>query len=363
MNKYAYKGNIITASSREEAVRVFAENNKILMRKEGQCVFIENSVLSKVAKVLNKELDMNFEFDSYHAMINFSEDKDIVFRTTKSKASSGGLDVKVEPVWFSYNESELVKSLADTIKELIQNNKNKIFRKESSKNKLDKDDYMHGYCQIWALDNYKKGDRFFVITDYDYDIDETVLVHCGLYRNGKRIDASGVHNSLEDALVEFDYGSDVEETIENRDEFLKTLKSFKLPTTVSSRLGAPKKIVADTYGVQAPTRLAYYIINDLNLDLTDDNLIRIKLPNYNDAGSLIDYDFSHLGQIYKKDNDWFFTDDGRTIQVFVESDGDVVNQDKFKEALASNIQFYKDIFQRSAKKKLSWYDERLKDLK
>lgn len=132
--------------------------------------------------------------------------------------------------------------------------------------------------------------------------------------------------------------------------------------TAESKEEAIKKIVADTYEGKAPKRLAYYIIDDLNLDLTDDNQIRIKLPNYNDAGSLIDYDFSHLGQIYKKDNDWFFTDEGRTIQIFVESDGDIVNQDKFKEALASNIKFYKDIFQRSAKKKLSWYEERLKDL-
>lgn len=132
--------------------------------------------------------------------------------------------------------------------------------------------------------------------------------------------------------------------------------------TAGSKQEAINKIVADTYEGKAPKRLAYYIIDDLNLDLTDDNQIRIKLPNYNDAGSLIDYDFSHLGQIYKKDNDWFFTDDGRTIQIFVESDGDIVNQDKFKEALASNIKFYKDIFQRSAKKKLSWYEERLKDL-
>lgn len=234
MNKYVYKGQVITASSRKEAIKVFAKLNKILMRKEGQDVIIEDSILNKVAKILNKELDMNFEYDSYYALIHFSEDKDIVFRTIKSKASSGGLDVKIEPVWFSYSEAELVKALVSTIKKLIQKNKNKIFRKASSKNKLDKDDYMHGYCQIWALENYKEGDKFFIITDYDYDIDKEVLVHCGLYRNGKRIDVSGIYKSLEDALSEFDYGPDVSESIEDKKSFLKTLKNFKLPTKVTA---------------------------------------------------------------------------------------------------------------------------------
>lgn len=32
------------------------------------------------------------------------------------------------------------------------------------------DEYLHGSCHQWVLDNFRPGDKIFVMTDYDYDI-------------------------------------------------------------------------------------------------------------------------------------------------------------------------------------------------
>ena len=53
------------------------------------------------------------------------------------------------------------------------------------------DEYLHGSCHQWVLDNFRPGDKIFVMTDYDYDIDDYALVHCGLIRNGKYLDVRG----------------------------------------------------------------------------------------------------------------------------------------------------------------------------
>ena len=33
------------------------------------------------------------------------------------------------------------------------------------------DEYLHGSCHLWVLDNYRPGDKIFVMTDFDYDMD------------------------------------------------------------------------------------------------------------------------------------------------------------------------------------------------
>ena len=34
------------------------------------------------------------------------------------------------------------------------------------------DEYLHGSCHQWVLDNFRLGDKIFVMTDYDYDIND-----------------------------------------------------------------------------------------------------------------------------------------------------------------------------------------------
>lgn len=92
----------------------------------------------------------------------------------------------------------------------------------------DKEDYLHGFCQEWALLNYKDGDEFFVITDYDYDIDSNVMTHCGLYRNRKYIDVSGTYTDIDDVLYEFDYSDEMTVDILNLTEFIDYLRDMNI---------------------------------------------------------------------------------------------------------------------------------------
>lgn len=90
------------------------------------------------------------------------------------------------------------------------------------------DDYMHGFCHEWVLLNYKTGDEIFVITDYDYDIEDYAMTHCGLYRNKKYIDANGKHNDLEEVMVEFDYGDEMTVDYLTVEEFIDYLKDMRI---------------------------------------------------------------------------------------------------------------------------------------
>lgn len=90
------------------------------------------------------------------------------------------------------------------------------------------DEYLHGFCHQWVLDNFRPGDKIFVMTDYDYDIDDYALVHCGLIRNGKYLDVRGVMNSEQEVLDEFDYGPELEIQIMDKKQFLEYCKENNL---------------------------------------------------------------------------------------------------------------------------------------
>ena len=99
---------------------------------------------------------------------------------------------------------------------------------EFIKEDFEDEDYLHGQCHQWVLDNYKPGDQIFVMTDYDYDINGYALVHCGLFRNGKYIDVSGEKNTEEEVLDDFDYGPELETEIMDLDQFKEFCKDYKL---------------------------------------------------------------------------------------------------------------------------------------
>ena len=90
------------------------------------------------------------------------------------------------------------------------------------------DTFMHGQCHQWAWDNWKKGDKFFILTEYDEDIDGQALLHCGLYRNGLFVDASTQSKDIDDILSNFDYG-DYDMEILEKDEFKDFCIDFGLP--------------------------------------------------------------------------------------------------------------------------------------
>lgn len=64
--------------------------------------------------------------------------------------------------------------------------------------------------------------------DYDYDIDDYALVHCGLIRSGRYLDVRGVMNSEQEVLDEFDYGPELEIQIMDKKQFLEYCKENNL---------------------------------------------------------------------------------------------------------------------------------------
>jgi len=90
------------------------------------------------------------------------------------------------------------------------------------------DEYLHGSCHLWVLDNYRPGDKIFVMTDFDYDINGYALVHCGLLRNGKYVDVRGEMDSEKEVLDEFDYGPELDIEIMNLVQFKKYCKENHL---------------------------------------------------------------------------------------------------------------------------------------
>ena len=90
------------------------------------------------------------------------------------------------------------------------------------------ENYLHGYCHQWVLDNYQPGDKIFVMTDYDYDIEGYALVHCGILRNGKYLDVRGEMNNEDEVLDEFDYGPELETEIMDKKQFIKYCKENDL---------------------------------------------------------------------------------------------------------------------------------------
>lgn len=85
---------------------------------------------------------------------------------------------------------------------------------------LDDVDYLHGDCQDWVIQNFKRGDLIVVIQEYDWDIEEICMAHSLLKRKGKFLDVRGYMDTMDEVLEEFDCDdSDV--------LYFKTLKEFK----------------------------------------------------------------------------------------------------------------------------------------
>lgn len=94
--------------------------------------------------------------------------------------------------------------------------------------KLTEDDYLHGFCYQWVFENYEDGDEIFVMTDYDPDIKDYALLHCGLMRDGKFVDVRGEMETKEEVLEPFDYSNELDIEILNLEEFKYFCRDFGL---------------------------------------------------------------------------------------------------------------------------------------
>lgn len=91
---------------------------------------------------------------------------------------------------------------------------------------------LHGMCHQWAWDNWQEGDSFFTLTEWDDDLEQEALLHCGLIRNGVFIDAQVQSTNIDDILENFDYG-DFDFQAMGRDEFKDFCIDFGLPLRTS----------------------------------------------------------------------------------------------------------------------------------
>lgn len=91
------------------------------------------------------------------------------------------------------------------------------------------EDYLHGYCQDWVIENYQKGDKIIVFQEYDYDIDETCMGHSVLFRNGKYVDVRGEMDDVDEVLDEFDFTDDDVLEFKTLPAFKKYLKNMSIP--------------------------------------------------------------------------------------------------------------------------------------
>lgn len=90
------------------------------------------------------------------------------------------------------------------------------------------DENLHGRCHKWAWDNWQEGDSFFVLTEWDDELGQEALMHCGLIRNGVFMDAQVQSTNIDDILDNFDYG-DFDFQAMGRDEFRDFCIDFGLP--------------------------------------------------------------------------------------------------------------------------------------
>lgn len=68
------------------------------------------------------------------------------------------------------------------------------------------DNYLHGKCDEWVLENYKEGDIPVIWNEFDEEIGKVSLIHCYLIRNGLYIDVRGETDDIEKIKDGFDYG-------------------------------------------------------------------------------------------------------------------------------------------------------------
>ena len=83
-------------------------------------------------------------------------------------------------------------------------------------------DYLHGHCDEWVLNNYQKGDVPVIWNEYDDEIEEVVLIHCFLIRDGKYLDVRGSTERFRQVEDGFDYRT------YNGRYYCKSLDEFKI---------------------------------------------------------------------------------------------------------------------------------------
>jgi hypothetical protein len=93
----------------------------------------------------------------------------------------------------------------------------------------DYEEFLHGNCHQWVIDNFRHGDIIVVIQEYDWEIDETCLAHACLKRNGRYLDVRGFMDTMDEVLEEFDCDDSDVLYYDKLEDFILYLKDKDIP--------------------------------------------------------------------------------------------------------------------------------------
>ena len=93
----------------------------------------------------------------------------------------------------------------------------------------DYEEFLHGNCHQWVIDNFRHGDIIVVIQEYDWEIDETCLAHACLKRNGRYLDVRGFMDTIDEVLEEFDCDDSDVLYYDKLEDFILYLKDKDIP--------------------------------------------------------------------------------------------------------------------------------------
>ena len=93
----------------------------------------------------------------------------------------------------------------------------------------DYEEFLHGNCHQWVIDNFRHGDIIVVIQEYDWEIDETCLAHALLKRNGRYLDVRGFMDTMDEVLEEFDCDDSDVLYYDNLEDFILYLEDKGIP--------------------------------------------------------------------------------------------------------------------------------------
>ena len=126
----------------------------------------------------------------------------------------------------SYSQKEILyESIMKDIAKIVKKHINEARSEEELTE--EEANYLHGCCDDWVRQNFKKGDTIILIEEYDYDIEAYCIGHALLKRNGIFLDVRGYMDSMEEVLEPFDFNDDYILEFKTLSEFDKYVKSLE----------------------------------------------------------------------------------------------------------------------------------------
>lgn len=170
------------------------------------------------------------------------------------------------------------------------------------------EEFLHGNCHQWVIDNFRHGDIIVVIQEWDWEIGETCLAHALLKRNGRYLDVRGFMNTMDEVLEEFDCDDSDVLYYDKLEDFILYLEDMGIPYIAKINEDYIEDISADEMiSSSEDNEVSRRPVNDfgfrmrLNLrsDLSDDEVIKRITDVLEHTNDIIE--FSDVIRLPKKD--------------------------------------------------------------